>query len=151
MGCRLRIAFPDPDAVLQQPQPQPGVRLRLVLQQHVQPGGCAVGLAPDGEQEVRLAVAQAVVDEGDVLAREAGPPHGAGDRLRQVGAQQGGCFGLVTEHGTEQVIVGLRDLASHTLFHGAWFAGAFKAWSRRGGAGLPAAQVAGVRAARGVT
>jgi len=53
------------------------------------------------------------------------------DRLRQVGAQQGGCFGLVTEHGTEQVIVGLRDFASHTLFYGVRFAGALKTWQDR--------------------
>ena len=39
------IPFPDPDAVLQQPQPQPGVRRRPVLQQHVQPRRCAAALA----------------------------------------------------------------------------------------------------------
>ena len=39
--------------------------------------------------------------------------------------QQGGGFGVVlSEHGTEQVIVGFGDLARHTLFYGTWFASA---------------------------
>ena len=107
------IPFPDPDAVLQQPQPQPGVRRRPVLQQHVQPRRCAAALALDRVQQVGFAVAQAVVDEADRLPPEARPHQFTADRLRQVCPQQAGRLGLLSEHGTEQVIVGLGNLAGH--------------------------------------
>ena len=76
-----------------QPQPQPRVRRRLVLQQHVQPRRCAAGRALDRVQQVRLAVAQAVVDEAGRLPLQARPAQLAADRLRQVCLQQAGRLG----------------------------------------------------------
>ena len=64
-----------------------------------------------GVQQVGFAVAQAVVDEADRLPPEARPHQFTADRLRQVCPQQAGRLGLLSEHGTEQVIVGLGNLA----------------------------------------
>ena len=63
------------------PQPQPGVRRRLVLQQHVQPCRRAAGLAPDRVPQVGFAFAQAVVNEADRIELDARPQQAAMKRV----------------------------------------------------------------------
>ena len=68
------------------PQPQSGVRRRLVLQQHVQPCRRAAGLAPDHVQQVGFALAQAVVNEADRIEPDARPQQAA---MKRVGLRAG--------------------------------------------------------------
>ena len=68
------------------PQPQSGVRRRLVLQQHVQPCRRAAGLAPDHVQQVGFALAQAVVNEADRIEPDARPQQAA---MKRVGLRTG--------------------------------------------------------------
>ena len=94
-----------------------------MLQQHVEPDGRLVaGGALHREEQIGLAAAQLVVDEGGVLQGEAGPLQIAGERIRQMGAQQGSRLGGVAEHGAEQLVV--RSVHRHRLDKRAAGAGA---------------------------
>ena len=117
-GKRRRSRSPDPAAVSQQPQAHPAVKTPhrgLMLQQHVQPGRRAAGVAADGVQQIGLGGAQVGGDEGAVLGGEGGPLQAVGDCRRQMGAQQADRLGGFAEHGAEQVVVRLRRqvVASH--------------------------------------
>ena len=76
-----------------------------MLHEHVQPCGRGAGLAPDREEQVGLGVAQVGVDEAAILQGEGGPAQIAGERLRQVGAEQGCGLPVVGEDGAKQPVV----------------------------------------------
>ena len=82
---QLRELARDAPAALA-PKPQPGVRRRLVLQQHVQPCRRAAGLAPDRVQQVGFAFAQAVVNEADRIELDTRPQQAA---MKRVGLRTG--------------------------------------------------------------
>ena len=85
-----------------------------MLHEHVQPCRRGAGLAPDREEQVRLGVAQVGVDEAAILQGEGGPAQIAGERLRQVGAEQGGGLPVVGEDGAKQLVVRPLHVVGHT-------------------------------------
>ena len=84
-----------------------------MLQEHVQPCRRGAGLAPDRVEQVRLGVAQVGVDEAAVLQGQGGPAKVAGERLRQVGAEQGGGLPVVGENGAKELVVRSLHVVGH--------------------------------------
>ena len=101
--------LPDLHAVSEQAQPQPPVRRRLVLQQHVHQHRRFAPLPFYREQQIRLVAAPVVRHEATSQHLERRPLQGVGERLRHAGTQQAGGVPLVREHALEVLVVRLVD------------------------------------------
>ena len=101
--------LPDLYAVAEQPQPQPPVRRRLMLQQYVHQHRRLGTLPLHRIQHVGLVAPPVVIHEATPQQAQRRPLQGVGERARHTGAQQAGGVLLVREHALEVLVVRLAD------------------------------------------